>query len=125
MRISEEKDKYLNYYFNYISPGGKESNVPGSRESMIQALQTMAEMKGEGAEYISCSFDPEGEDYIENKVTLFFWKPAIEEDTMVIVDNSMFYEYLVKTCNNHISKFPDDVEIVGRYLEEIKVHLKI
>lgn len=116
MRLSEEKDKYLNYYFSNISSMGKLN---------IEALQCMAEMKGQGAEYISCSFDSDDEDYFEGKVTLFFWKPADDEDTMVIVDNSMFYDYLLRVCENHMVRYPNDTEKVNFCLSKIKNHLKI
>jgi hypothetical protein len=117
MRVSEEKEKYLDYYFRFIH------NSKGKLE--ISALRYMAEMKGQGAEYISSSFDPEDEDYVEGKVTMFFWKPADDEDTMVYVDNSMFYQYLVRVCENHVAKYPDDTEKVQGYLNQIKIHLNI
>lgn len=116
IRISEKREKYLNYYFNNICFSGK---------IQISALETMAEMKGEGAEYISCSFDPDDEDYVEGCVTLLFWKPADDEDTMVIVNNEMFYKYLLKVCENHIVKYPDDAEKIQKCLDKIKTHLNV
>ncbi|NFG61465.1 MULTISPECIES: ribonuclease toxin immunity protein CdiI [unclassified Clostridium] len=116
MRVSGEKEKYLNYYFDNICFLGK---------LQISALKTMAEMKGQGAEYISCSFDPDDEDYVEGCVTLFFWKPADDEDTMVVVENSMFYRYLLQTCENHITKYSEDNEKIQEYLAQIKMHLNI
>lgn len=116
MRISEEKEKYLNYYFQSICLFGK---------LQISSLRIMAEMKGEGAEYISCSFDPDDDDYVEGFVTLFFWKPADDEDTMVIVENKMFYKYLLQTCENHITKYPKDYDKIQEYLTKIKIQLNI
>lgn len=37
----------------------------------------MAQHKGQGDEYIQCSFDATDEDYKEGYVTLYFWKPAV------------------------------------------------
>jgi hypothetical protein len=115
MRISEDKEYYLDYYFTSIR------NAKG--DLRISVLKYMAEMKGEGAEYISCSFDPDDEDYVEGKVTLLFWKPADDEDTMVYVDNSIFYQRLTEVCENHVAKYPEDTEKVQGYLSQIKIHL--
>lgn len=116
MRSSEEKEKYLNYYFDNICFLGK---------LQISDLKLMAEMKGQGAEYISSSFNQDDEDYVEGCVTLFFWKPADDEDTMVVVENSMFYKYLLQVCENHIDKYPDDNKKIREYLTQIKIHLNI
>lgn len=115
MRISEEKEKYLKYYFDNIFLG----------KLQLSALKAMADMKGEGAEYISCSFDPDDEDYTEGCVTLLFWKPADDEDTMVFVENSMFFKYLVQVCEKHIAKYPEDNEKIQEYINQIKIHLNI
>lgn len=114
--MKEEKEKYLNYYFDNIYFLGK---------LQINALKIMAEMKGQGAEYISCSFDPNDEEYVEGCVTLFFWKPADDEDTMIVVENSMFYKYLLQACENHITIYPKDNEKIQEYLTQIKMHLNI
>lgn len=116
MRISEEKVKYLNYYFDNLHFLGK---------LRISTLEILAEMKGQGAEYISCSFDPNDEDYVEGCVTLFFWKPADDEDTMVIIDNEMFYKYLLRVCEKHTAKYPVDSEKIQICLDKIKTHLLI
>ncbi|MEN8906041.1 MAG: ribonuclease toxin immunity protein CdiI [Clostridiales bacterium] len=116
MRVSNNKEKYLKYYFESIHFMG---NLQTSE------LNTMSEMNGQGAEYISCSFDPNDEDYIDGFVTLFFWKPADNEDTKVVVENNLFYEYLLNVCKNHLSKIPNDKEKIQNCLEKIKVHLKL
>lgn len=114
MRISNDIDKYLNYYFESLHYMGKLD---------ISHLKQLSENKGQGAEYISCSFDPEDEDYKECKVTLYFCKPAIDEDTMVFVDKFIFYEGLKKICEKHILKFPEDYQLVQEYLKKIESNL--
>ncbi len=116
MRISEEKEKYLDYYFSYIYT---------ERKQTISAIQTMAGTKEQGAGYISCSFNQEEDDYYKGKVSLFFWKPAEVEDTMVLVENSLFYKHLVKVCETHMSKYPKDTEELQGYLNKIKIYLNI
>lgn len=106
----------MKYYFINISYRG---NLD------IRALETMAEMKGQGAEYISCSWDPLDEDYVEGFVTMFFWKPADEEDTMVLVENGLFYEQLLNVCKNHIRKFPMRNNYIEDLLSKIKKDLKV
>jgi len=116
MRISNNKEKYLKYYFD---------NIHFMGNLQISALDIMAEMKGQGAEYISCSFDPSDEDYVDGFVTLFFWEPADDEDTKVVIENSLFYEYLFNVCKNHLTKVPNDKEKIQEYLKKIKLHLKL
>lgn len=116
MRVSEEKEKYLKLYFEYICFLG---------ELEIGAVKQMVQSKGQGAEYISCSFDPEDEDYKEGYVTLLFWKTADDEDTMIFIENSLFYERLLEVCNAHITKKPNDKELLDGYLNQIKKDLKI
>lgn len=85
----------------------------------------MAQSKGQGAEYVSCSFDPEDEDYKEGYVTLLFWKPADDEDTMIFIDNDMFYEQLLKVCNAHIEKNPNSEKLLNSYLNHIRKFLNL
>ena len=37
-------------------------------------------------------------DYKDGYVTLYFWKPALEQDTMVFVVNRTFYKYIEEAC---------------------------
>jgi len=114
MRISDNVDKYLQYYFDSIHIMGNLS---------IVALQQMAELKGQGAEYISCSFDPDDEDFVEGKVTLFFWKPADDEDTIVFVSNKVFYDNLEELCKKYLKSNTQDTEKVNDLLKQIRIHL--
>ena len=116
MRISQDKDKYMKYYLESICFKG---------ELQVYNIKQMAESRGQGAEYISCSFDPDDEDYKKGYVTLLFWKPAEVEDTMVYVENNMFYVCLEKLCDNHKKKKPDTEKELDYYLREIKKNLHI
>lgn len=116
MRVSEDKQKYLTYYFD---------NIHSLSGLQISAIEDMARFKGQGAEYISCSFDPEDEDYKEGYVTLLFWKPADNEDTMIFIENQLFYDRLLETCNAHITKNPNNKELLNGYLDQIKKDLRI
>jgi len=116
MQISDDKDKYLNYYMDSIHFLG---------DLQISAIKTMVEYKGQGAEYISCSFDPNDEDYKDGYVTLYFWKPSVEQDTMVFVDSRNFYKYLVKASEKLIEKEPQVKEELEGYLHQLKIELKV
>ena len=83
----------------------------------ISAIETMVQYKGQGAEYISCSFNPDDEDNKDGYVTLYFWKPTVEQDKMVFVDNRTFYKYLVEACEKHIEKEPQVKEELESYLQ--------
>lgn len=116
MQVSNDVDKYLNYYIESIWFLDK---------LQISAVKRMAEYKGQGNEYISCSFDPNDEDYREGYVTLYFWKPAAEQDTMVFVDNRKFYDYLMRTIKEFIKKEPQTKDELEGYLHQIKKELNI
>lgn len=116
MRISDDKQKYLTLYFD---------NIHFLSGLQISAIKDMAHFKSQGSEYISCSYDSEDEDYKEGYVTLLFWEPVEDEDTMVFVENSIFYEQLLDVCNAHIKKEPNSEELLKGYLEQIRISLNI
>lgn len=116
MRISKDKEKYMKYYLDSLCFSG---------ELRIGAIKRMTEYKGEGAEYISSSFDSDDEDYKEGYVTLIFWEPADDEDTMVYVENDFFYKGIEEICSKDIKKNPKNEGILNNYLEEIRVALRI
>ena len=116
MQISDDVEMYLKYYMENICILGK---------LQISAIQNLAMYKGEGSEYISCSYDPEDEDYKEGYVTLFFWKPAAEQDTMVFVDNYKFYNYLIEIVSKFMKEDAKVRDDLTEYLEQIKTDLGI
>ena len=106
-----KKAEYLNYYFENIHFQGK---------LQLTAIRMIAEEKGQGAEYISCSYDCNDEDYKEGDVTLYFWEPAVSEDAMIHVDNLTFFNKLVEVCEKDIEKYPEHRNILDEYLKIIK-----
>jgi len=116
MKISNDIDQYLEYYIQSIHLLGR---------LQIGAIKKLAKYKSQGAEYISCSFDPDDEDHKEGYVTLYFWKPAMEQDTIVFVDNRKFYEALMKASKEFINKEPQIKDELESYLYKIKMELKI
>lgn len=116
MQVSNDVDKYLKYYIESIWFLGK---------LQISNIKRMAEYKGQGSEYISCSFDPDDDDYREGYVTLCFWKPAVDQDTMVFVDNRKFYDYLMITSKEFIKKEPQVKDELEEYLHQVKMELNI
>lgn len=116
MRISQDKEKYLEYYLQSIHFAG---------ELQLNSVRQMVEFKGQGAEYFSCSFDPDDEDYKDGFVTLLFWQPADDEDTMVYVENSFFYEAIERVSKEHIRKNSKDEKELNSYLLKIRDMLSV
>lgn len=106
-----QENEYLEYYFQYIH------SLEGLR---IRDVAMIAEEKGQGAEYISCSYDCNDEDYKEGYVTLYFWQPAVSEGVMIHVDNLTFFNKLVEVCEKDIKKYPEHRNILDEYLKIIK-----
>jgi len=113
MRISKDKEKYMKYYLDSLCFSG---------ELRIGAIKRMTEYKGEGAEYISSSFDSDDEDYKEGYVTLIFWEPADDEDTMVYVENIFFYKGIEEICSKDIKKNPRMREPLINILKKSEMH---
>ncbi|MBQ9990953.1 MAG: hypothetical protein IJP31_08440 [Lachnospiraceae bacterium] len=109
-----KKAEYLHLYFENIHFQGK---------LQLTAIRMIAEEKGQGAEYMSCSYDRNDEDYKEGYVTLYFWKPAVGEDTMIHVDNLTFFNKLAEVCEIDCEKYPEHRHILDEYLKTIKREL--
>lgn len=116
MIISNDSERYLNYYIESLQFLGK---------LQINAIKELANNKGQGAEYISSSFDPEDEDFREGYVTLYFWKPAVEKDTMVFIDKREFFKAISKISKEFIEKEPRIKEELERYLKQLQDSLNI
>ena len=101
-----QEKEYLDYYFQSIHYLG---------ELSIRDVEMLAENKGQGAEYISCSYDFNDEDYKEGYVTLYFWKPAVRKDIIIHVDSLIFYNRLVEVCDKDIEKYPEHRNLLNEY----------
>jgi len=106
----------MDYYFDNISFKG---------EIMISAIKTMSESHGQGSEYVSCSFDQNDEDFKKGYVTLSFWSPAVDEDTMIFIKNEIFYEGLIERCKPLMEKKSEDSCKLALYLKSIKDDLNV
>ncbi len=111
IEVEMQKNEYVEYYFQHIHFG---------EELRIRDVEMIAEQKGQGAEYISCSHDCNDEDYKEGYVTLYFWKPAVSEDVIIHIDNLTFYNKLVEVCEKDIEKYPEHSFFLNECLEKIK-----
>lgn len=109
-----QEKEYVDYYFQYICFLG---------ELRIREVEMMAEQKGQGAEFISCSYDCNDEDYREGYVTLYFWEPAVSEDVIIHVDDLTFYNRLAEVCKKDIEKHPEHSDSLNKYLGKIKEDL--
>lgn len=116
MQTIQDNNEYLKYYLESIFFLGK---------LRLDAIETMARYKGQGDEYIQCSFDAADEDYKEGYVTLYFWEPAVKEDVIVWVENSRFFASLVDVCNETIEKYPKTKKGLEENLQKIKQHLDL
>ncbi len=109
-------DKLLVYFMYHLHFKG---------ELCVGEVGKLAIEKGIGAEYVSCHYDVSDEDYKEGFVTLYFWKPALDEDKMIIVENKKFYEALLAICEKHMMNSPKDKENLMAYLNKIKKDLGV
>lgn len=116
MQTLDDKDKFLDYYMDSIHFMGI---------LQISAIKAMVKHKGQGAEYISCSFSSDDEDYKEGFVTLYFWKPAVNQDMIVYVENQKFYERLLEACEKLMKKEPNLKEELEGYLHQLKIELSV
>ena len=88
-------DKLLAYYLQHLFIFG---------ELQIGEIGSMAHFKGQGSEYVQCSFDEKDEEYKKGYVTLYFWKPALKEDKIVYIENEKFYDSLLIIIEDYINK---------------------
>ena len=116
MIISNDSERYLNYYIESIQFQGR---------LQINAIKELVNNKGQGAEYISSSFDPEDEDFREGYVTLYFWKPAVEKDVMAFIDKREFFKAISKISKEFIEKEPRVKEELEGYLKQLQNTLNI
>lgn len=114
MRIKENYKEYLDYFIDTISFKGVLS---------LKKLEILAEYKEVGAEYYFCTYLPENEDFKEGKVTLIFWKPADDEDTILYIDKDMFYKFIVGACENYLKFYPENKEKIEHVLYKMNKDL--
>lgn len=110
------EDKLLAYYLKHLFVFD---------ELQIGEIESMARFKGQGSEYVQCSFDEEDEDYKKGYVTLYFWKPALEEDTIVYIENKKFYDCLFVIVKEYINKNIKMKEVLIAYMKKIGEYLAI
>ena len=116
MMISNDSERYLNYYIESIQFQGR---------LQINAIKELVNNKGQGAEYISSSFDPEDEDFRDGYVTLYFWKPAVEKDVMAFIDKREFFKAISKISKEFIEKEPRIKTELEGYLKQLQNTLNI
>lgn len=113
-KLSDEFEGYFMSFINEISFGGKISTF---------YLKLLAEQSALGTEYYLCTFNKDDFGYKENMVTLIFWRPAAEEDTILYFNKELFYNYLLRSCQRSIKKNPEDRTEVLSLLETIRSNL--
>ncbi|MDE7206701.1 MAG: hypothetical protein K2N90_06015 [Lachnospiraceae bacterium] len=109
-------DKFLEYYLQHLFV---------FNELQIGEIESMVRFKGQGSEYVQCSFDEEDEDYKKGYVTLYFWKPALEEDTIVYIENEKFYNGLFVIVEGYINRNLKMKEKLMEYMKKIGEYLAI
>ena len=88
----------------------------------IASISRLADKMATGIEGITCSYNPDDEDYREGYVTIDYWLGR--EDETRHVEKSKFYDALSNLCNNHLDSNPEDGERVLKCLSKIKCDLK-
>ena len=116
MLVSKDIEKFLDDYIDSLCFLGK---------LQIGVVKEMIDYKGQGSEYVSCSFDPEDEDFSDGYVTLYFWKPAADEDTMVFVENKRFFHALSEVSERCMKDEPQKRNELEGYLNKLRTALNI
>ena len=89
----------------------------------VDEIGRLADRMATGIEGLTCSYNPDDEDYREGYVTIDYWLGR--EDETQYVENKKFYDALSKLCENYLDAKPEDGDCVGKYLNKIKSDLKI
>lgn len=110
-------DDYMGYFLSFIN-----ENTYNNKISKF-ALNHLAKHRTLGVEYYLCTYNENDFGYKPDKVTLIFWKPIDEEDTIIYFDKNVFYEYLLNACEETIKNFPEDGDEIYESLKIIKKDL--
>lgn len=110
-KLSEDYEGYFSSFIN--------ENVYNNK--LIKSfLKLLAEQRAIGFEYYLCTYNENDFGYEPGMVTLIFWKPIDEEDTIIYFKNNLFYDYLLKFCEETVKSYPENTNDVYKYLEIIK-----
>ena len=86
-------------------------------------IQRLSDRMATGIERVTCSYNPDDEDYKKGFVTIDYWL-GVADDTQY-VDNQTFFEAIEKLCENHIESKSDDREELEKCLSKIKNDLQL
>lgn len=122
VKIVEDKndiDELFKTYFNCIRG-----------RYFTEALKAFESSDGYGYEYVCCSLASTYQSWEEGyfgktgvKISIDF--PAASTDTMAIITNGEFFDYLMEASKNFITEFPEKQNEVESCLENIKNKLNI
>lgn len=115
----QEKIKNMEAYYSTLGDG-----------YFLDALNEFKLGKGFGIGYTSCYFatecTPNDEEYFGGTGVNFTTTPPVTSvEVYAIVDNQMFFEYLVQVAQDYLLRFPQNIVIVESCLAQIKERLKI
>ncbi|WP_341281328.1 ribonuclease toxin immunity protein CdiI [Paenibacillus sp. FSL H8-0537] len=96
----------------------------------LDALNEFKQGKGFGIGYTSCYFaaecTPYDEEYFGDSGVNFTTTPPVTSvEVYAIVDNELFFDYLVKVARNYLSGHPQKIELVESCLAQIKEKLNL
>ena len=113
-RIAVVTDKIDDYLKNFMQHLFFEGVL------QVDEISTLACYKTQGAEYVQCSFDEFSADYREGYVALYFWKPAVDHDILVYVENKKFYDCLFSIVDEYIKKEPQMKDKLTGYMNQLE-----
>ncbi len=96
----------------------------------LEALNEFINGKGFGIGYTSCYFAtecaPNDEEYFgDTGVNFTTTPPVTSTEVYSIVENELFFEYLLKVANEYLSNYPQNKIIVEENLTQIQKKLNI
>lgn len=87
----------------------------------INEIKVLSERMAAGIEGITCSYNPDDEDYEEGFVTIDYWLGL--EDRTEHIEKQVFFDALHEICEKHVGLKPDDKNLIEGYLSKIKTDL--
>lgn len=115
----QEKIEHMEAYYSTLGDG-----------YFLDALNEFKNRKGFGIGYTSCYFatecTPDDEEYFGDSGVNFTTTPPVTSvEVYAIVDNKLFFEYLVHVAQDYLLRYPQNIKTVESCLAQIKVRLEI
>ena len=94
----------------------------GDRLDDIHIIR-LAEQKIAGNEIAYCTYEEDDEDYKEGYVSVLLFKPFIEDDVVLHIENKVFFDRLISVLRKKVAD-KEELTKVEKYLLQIKPYYR-